>query len=230
MFKVHHVDHPNLIVVHYPAFAGGKFFINCLAHHPGIIPLINVRNQGYKWLLADIEPWAKEKLKINLINSTLPPIDKMKNWCDYELGHFEMWGVDCLELTHNQEPVPEQTRQLLDNYICFSVNHNISLNNYVKIKTELPNTKHIILNNSLKFQQLASQLKVNAAHTASINDFQVNDEQSFHVDVDSAWGNLDVASTMYTVMQCVTWLGLDQQQLNPNVYSFVENYFKLHQQ
>jgi hypothetical protein len=55
--SIKRMDHPNLVVVHYNQYAGGKFFINCLAHHEQVLPgLLEIVAAGRVFPLAAGEP------------------------------------------------------------------------------------------------------------------------------------------------------------------------------
>ena len=83
------MNHPNLVVVHYNSYAGGKFWINCLSHHMQAIPGLCVATPEHThdlWLLDNLDAVEIQSRKIARINSTLPPKDKLTKWCMFELG------------------------------------------------------------------------------------------------------------------------------------------------
>jgi hypothetical protein len=62
------MDHPNLVVVHYNQYAGGKFFINCLAHHDQVLPGLCVAAPVHTydhWIFESIDATEKTQRKIS---------------------------------------------------------------------------------------------------------------------------------------------------------------------
>jgi hypothetical protein len=225
MFTSYPLDHQNLTVVHFNAYAGGKFWINCLAHHPDAMPLFGKINNQH-WSNFDLDATLKHKLKLEHINKSLPPRDKMRDWVRYEHGHLEMWGdlIDgitgpgkCCELTNSLN--------LLVKYRCFTINHQTNLERFNTIRDNLPTVKHIVLVNARNFQERASVLK-GCNFNVPVHDHLLGLDNVFYVDVDNTWFDADI--TDFYVKQCWGWLGLPEIP-TPTLQSYIENYFTLHQ-
>jgi len=218
MFTSYPMDHPNLTVVHFNAYAGGKFWINCLAHHPDAMPLLG-KITDHHWSMCNLEDTFKQKLKLAHINSSLPSHDNLHRWCQYEHGHLEMWGVI------SSDAVPENSLRLLDQYHCFTVNHNVSVSRFQHIWDTFPLVKHIVLVNATKFQTLAAKLKSEDFDIIT-TDLPLDYNDVFYVNVDRIWFNLPLLGQ--TVRQCWDWLGLCEHT-RTDVYDYATRYFELHQ-
>jgi len=212
------MDHPNLTVVHFNAYTGGKFWINCLAHHPDAMPLLGRINDRH-WSMFNLEDSVKTQLKLAHIHSSLPSKDNLHKWCRYEHGHYEMWNESKIDT------VPENSLRLLDQYHCFTVNHDTSLSGVQNIKNTLPLAKHIVLVNASKFQALAAKLKA-ADFNIPTGEFPLDHSDVFYVDVDRIWFNLPLLAR--TVRQCWNWIGL-REYTSTDVYDYATRYFELHQ-
>lgn len=220
------MNHPNLAVVHYNSYAGGKFWINCLSHSPQAIPGLCVaapKHISDLWLLDDLDTDEIQRRKIARINSTLPPLDRLQKWCEFELGCSQFWGDTLKNLLESNRDISEYTIQLLDQYQCFIVNHRPQNAIAKEICDQLPKTKHILLTNATNFQNISMSKKQPdpwplTYHTTSEID-------AFVVDVDNTYMNVD--RTINRVKECLEYLGLDTE-LHPNIHSFVKRYFDLH--
>ena len=220
------MNHPNLVVVHYNSYAGGKFWINCISHHPGVIPGLCVAAPQHTvdlWLLDDIDAEEIQRRKIARINSTLPPADRMHEWCQVELGCNQFWGFNFYEfLTHDLE-IPTTTIHLLDQYRCFIVNHRPQDKLAKNICDQLPSAKHIIMKNASNFQNISMSKKQLEQWPMTYNT--TDEIDAFVVDVDNTY--LDVDRTIGRVKECLEYLGLSTE-LDPNIHNFVTKYFDLH--
>lgn len=230
MFIADPMDHPNLVVIHYPSYAGGKFWINCLAHHPHVLPLLgDTSAPENSWLFSSISDVVKQNLKIGLINKSLPPVEDMHNWSKYELGDGRMWGGTMSNLLnpHRGFEIPLESQILLDQYRCFVINHTVCLDQFNQINQAWPLAKHIVLHNTLKFQQLAAKLKQPdfpvPVGTDSL-DIRGN-ENVFYIDVDNTI--FDDNKVLRVVLNCLRCMGLDTD-LHPNINGYVTDYLKLH--
>jgi hypothetical protein len=217
------LDHPNLVVVHFNPYAGGKFWINCLAHHSAAMPLISNLHDRHR-AMFDLEDDLKQRLKLELINKTLPPPDELHQWCQYELGHFEMWGGSLEDLLqpNGSQLIDTKALKLLDQYKCFTINHGGLP--WHQVQAKLPNAKHIFLINSEQFQRQAAALK-DSTFVPGYTPLPEKISDVFYVDVDNTW--LDSNITKSCVGQCWQWMGLNPEPGYP-LSLYIENYFKLH--
>ena len=222
------MNHPNLVVVHYNSYAGGKFWINCLSHNPYAVPGLCVAEPQRpfdRWLLADLDLEEIQRRKIARINSTLPMTDDLKEWCMFELGCSQFWGDTLGNLLENDCTIPATTIQLLDQYRCFIVNHKPQDDTIDEIVKQLPQGKHILLTNAKNFQ-ITSMNKKQSNPWDMRYDTTTNFDDFFVVDVDNTY--MDTDRTINRVKECLEYLGLDTE-LDPNIHSFVTRYFDLHQ-
>ena len=222
------MNHPNLVVVHYNSYAGGKFWINCLSHSFHAVPGLCVaapKHISDLWLLDNLDSIEIQQRKIERINSTLPPAELMYDWCQSELGCAQFWGNTLRPLLNQDNIViPDTTIQLLNQYRCFIVNHQPDNITTKKICDQLPNTQHILLKNAKNFQHVSMSRK-------QLNPWQLtydttSEIDAFVVDVDNTYMNVD--RTIARVKECLQYLGLSTE-LDPNIHSFVTEYFDLHQ-
>ena len=225
MSNLHLMNHHNLIVVHFNSYAGGKFFINCLAHNPGILPGLCVASPIHtydSWLFKNLDDFAQRK--IARINSTIPPVGEMSKWPSYELGCTQFWGGLISQIIKGQDPSPESITLLKDN-ICFIVNHGVADSNIEQIVNIWPNARHIVLHNYTKFQTVAAKLK---SGKYSISEVTILDNPAFfNVDVDNTYTTVN--SVKLAVSNCIKWLGLDDK-LHVNLDSYIKRYLALHRQ
>lgn len=221
------MDHPNLVVVHYNQYAGGKFFINCLAHHTRVLPglCIAAPTHDYDHWIFDPAVTDKEQRKIDRINSTILPPDRMHEWAQYELGCIQFWGglygnwVD-------SAPTPNPwALKLLPDYRCFIINHSLDCKNFKRTEQFWPQAKHILLTNSTKFQRRSINLKSPVFSLIDTIDPYAF-KSVFTVDVDNTW--FDSTRTMTVVEQCLKWLGLDYAW-HSNMFNYIDRYFTAHQ-
>jgi hypothetical protein len=221
------MDHLNLVVVHYNQYAGGKFFINCLSHHARVLPGLCVAAPDYDYDHWIFDPGVtdKEQRKIDRINTTIAPPDRMHEWAQAELGCTQFWG-GLYGIWIHSEPNPNPCAlKLLPDYRCFIVNHDLDCANFAQTEKFWPRAKHILLTNSTQFQQRAMTLKspgFELKHTIDPYAFK----SVFVVDVDRTW--LDITHTITTVEKCLKWLGLDYAW-HHNMFGYINRYFSVHQ-
>jgi hypothetical protein len=227
MTAVDQMNHPNLVVVHFNSYAGGKFWINCLSHHAQVIPGLCVavpKHDVDLWLLDDLGPEEIQRRKIDRINYSLPPADDLMNWCKYELGCDQFWGCELNALLTEEHTIPHTSIQLLDRYRCFIVNHQVDDITCRMIFDKLYNARHVVLNNATGFQSLSMTIK--QPQPCELTYHVARDLDAFVVDVDDTYMN--TPRTIERVKDCLQYLGLSTE-LDPNIDSFVRRYFDLHQ-
>ena len=229
MTAIDQMNHPNLAVVHFNPYAGGKFWINCLSHHARAIPGLRVATPWHTedlWLLDDLSHEEIQRRKIVCINSALPPAGQMNQWRYFELGCTYFWGDVLPKILEGNHTIPNPPMQLLNQYQCFIANHRTDT---IGIKTtfdRFPNANHMLLTNAANFQQISRAKKQPSKRSWNLNwndDIDIDD--MFIVDVDNTY--LDVERTIDCVKDCLEYLGLSTE-LDPNIHSFVTRYFDLH--
>ena len=222
------MDHPNLVVVHYNQYAGGKFFINCLAHHEQVLPGLCVAAPVHTydhWIFEPIDATEKTQRKISRINGTIPDRENLHQWAQEELGCYQFWGWGFGELWSQPVQAVDYSLSLLNDYQCFIVNLDMDLDHYHKIQNIWPQARHIILYNESQFQQQAVKLK--SPDYGPLKTDQLPDNlDAFYFDVDNSQFNK--IKVIETTEQCLEWLGLNIN-VNSNIDQYVERYFAIHQ-
>ena len=223
------MDHPNLVVVHYNQYAGGKFFINCLAHHDQVLPGLCVAAPVHTydhWIFDPLDTAEKTQRKIARINSTIPDRENLHQWAGNELGCQQFWGWGLGQIF---DPLviqaPAESLTLLQDHRCFIVNHVMNINMYTKIKNLWPQARHIVLHNEREFQKRAVSLK-SPDYGPLTTDQLPRELDAFYFDVDRTQFNK--TAVIETTENCLAWLGLNIQ-VHSNIDHYVEQYFAIHQ-
>jgi hypothetical protein len=222
------MDHPNLVVVHYNQYAGGKFFINCLAHHEQVLPGLCVAAPVHTydhWIFESLSTEEKTQRKIERINSTIPDRRNLHQWAQGELGCHQFWGWGFGELWSVPVTAVDYSLSLLNDRRCFIVNHDMNLEHYHKIQRMWPQARHIILYNEREFQQQAVRLK-SPDHGLLTTDQLPQDLDAFYFDVDS--NQFNKQAIINETHRCLAWLGLNIQ-VHGNIDHYIEKYFAIHQ-
>ena len=221
------MDHPNLVVVHYNQYAGGKFFINCLAHHDRVLPGLCVAAPVHTydhWIFEPLSAVEKTQRKIARINTTIPEPDRMNFWAQRELGCQQFWGWGFGELWSQPVQAVDYSLSLLRDHKCFIVNHDMHISAFDRIQTLWPQARHIVLHNEKEFQQRAVKLK--SPNYGPVRTKQLpQDLEACYFDVDGT--QFDSTAVVKCAEQCLTWLGLDAT-VNDNIYHYIERYFSIH--
>jgi hypothetical protein len=222
------MDHPNLVVVHYNQYAGGKFFINCLAHHDQVLPGLCVASPVHTfdhWIFEPVSTAEKTQRKIARINSTIPDSSRMQFWAKHELGCQQFWGWGFGELWSMPVQAVDSSLSLLNDHRCFIVNHDMNMNTYNKIKYLWPQAKHIVLHNEREFQQQAVRLK--SPDYGYLNTAKLpQDLDAFYFDVDG--NQFNKTAIIANIEKCLAWLELNTS-VNSNINNYIERYFAIHQ-
>jgi hypothetical protein len=220
------MNHCNLVVVHFNPYAGGKFFINCLAHNPGILPGLCIASPIHtydNWLFENVD--NIEFRKIERINSTIPPPEDMLIWPSYELGCNGFWGAGFREIFIDGHTPGAEALKLLNSNICFIVNHQVADTIVEKCIDLCPNARHIILYNHTNFQKKASEIKSPDCQLSQMNTVPF-DSNFFYLDVDNTYTDLNTVKN--AVNRCIKWMKIDNN-LHNNINSYVTRYLDLHQ-
>jgi hypothetical protein len=224
------MDHPNLVVVHYNPYAGGKFFINCLAHHDQVLPGLCVAAPVHTydhWIFEPLSAAEKTQRKIERINSTIPEQSRMHFWAQHELGCQQFWGWGFGKLWSQPVQANHYSLSLLKQHQCFIVNHGMNRKNHHMIKKIWPQARHIVLYNESQFQQRAVQLKNHDPDFGHLKTEQLpRDLAAFYFDVDT--NQFDKQAIINQTELCLAWLGLDTQ-LHSNIHHYIDRYFAIHQ-
>ena len=223
------MNHCNFVVVHFNPYAGGKFFINCLSHNLGILPGLCVAAPEHmydNWLFENVDD--AELRKIERINSTIPPLEDMLIWPSYELGCDGFWGAGFREIFINGRTPGTEGIELLDNNICFIVNHQVIDTIVENFTKACPKARNIVLHNHKKFQKKAAKIKAPDCIVSQLSQLDTVPFNSnfFYVDVDNTY--IDVDTVKKTVNDCIKWLGLEIN-LHANLDSYIKKYLYLHQ-
>ena len=222
------MDHPNLVVVHYNQYAGGKFFINCLAHHDQVLPGLCVAAPVHTydhWIFEPLSAEEKTQRKITRINGTIPESQHLHQWAREELGCYQFWGWGFGELWSQPVQANDYSLSLLNDYRCFIVNHDMNLDHYHKIQRMWPRARHIVLHNERRFQHQAVRLKSPGYGPLKTTQLP-RDLDAFYFNVDAT--QFDKTAVIASTEQCLEWLGLNIS-VNENIYNYIRRYFAIHQ-
>jgi hypothetical protein len=211
--------HPNLIVVHYRPYQGGKFFINCLAHHYKVMPQLDTSCY-----------LSGQDFKIQQIHNSLPPPEHLRKWEKFELGCRSFWGGKLTELLQRTQQPNSVSTELLSQYRCFIINHMTNPERLDLIDLNLPMARHIVLTNADEFCKTSIEKKAPLDYdpklsTGSFERHMFTNRNAFFLDVDSAYSNSTQLITQ--LHRCLIWLGLDTE-LDPTVSQFIDQYRWLH--
>jgi hypothetical protein len=222
------MDHPNLVVVHYNQYAGGKFFINCLAHHDQVLPGLCVAAPVHTydhWIFEPLSAEQKTQRKIERINSTIPEQSRMHFWAQHELGCQQFWGWGFGHLWSQPVQAVDYSLTLLRSHRCFIVNHVMNINEFDRITKLWPQARHIVLHNETQFQHRAVQFK--SPDYGTLKTAQLpRDLEAFYLDVDGT--QFDPTAVIENTESCLEWLKLDAN-VNSNIYNYMKRYFAIHQ-
>jgi len=153
---------PNVILVYYPAFAGGKFIMNSLSLSKHCVipdPKYALHDLAYTTFDSDYY-----QFKIESILSSLPPLTNLTDWRRYELREWQLAGITNNDYgnktveslrDHKFNPMLEQVVNS-GRYHCF-LSH--FYNETIGFKQVWPNAKLISLVNWKKFVKLAGTFK-----------------------------------------------------------------------
>jgi len=189
--------------------------------------------------MPQLDQHRRQSHKLQHIHDSLPPVDSVDQWVNYELGCRDFWGVNLHDIM-NRGLVPDADAiKLLDHYKCFIVNHSCHPDFVSKLQKDLPQAFHIVLSNGQRFLELAVKLKQpgasmtewlerNRMDPKAYMKFPVHtytDPQLFVVDVDRVY--FDRSAVKPQVEQCLKEMGLSTD-LDPSLENFIDRYFDLH--
>lgn len=217
---IHQLAHPNLIIVHYRPYQGGKFFINCLAHHLAVMPQLDTSLYV-----------PGNDFKIQQIHNSLPPPEHLRKWEKFELGCRSFWGGTLTELLGRTQQPNAVSTELLSQYRCFIVNHMTNPERLDTIDQALPRARHIVLVNADEFCKISIDIKAPPDYDLNLSKgsfakHMFTNRDAFFLDVDLAYS--ESTQLIVQLHRCLAWLDLDTE-LDPALPSFIKQYFLLHQ-
>lgn len=220
------MNHPNLVVVHYNQYAGGKFFVNCLAHNNNVLPGITIASpEPYdSWALGNLPNREKIRCKIKRINQTIP--NNLLEWTQHELGCINFWGAFYYQLVDDHEPVNTIAVDLLKGHTCFLISHLMS--KVTESVTKMPRARHIFLHNARNFQELSAKIKCPYYDDPEFKLLFEDPPEipgAFYLDVDATY--FDTKKTISEVERCIRWLGRPVE-LDANLPDYITRYWEIH--
>lgn len=225
---------PNLILLYYPPFAGGKFVSNSLSlSRYCILPDIKFAPLDLGYTTFDNSYY---EFKLNAVLSTLPPPDQVRNWRRYEFKEYMIHGLynndyGEYELNYFQNfkftPLLENLLKSNRDHCFVSHYHNVALG----FKSVWANCKIITLVNWFKFIKIAGTLKHSEnediiKHLDYLIDHQTSlPHQSYIFDVDNSMFN----RRNYLLSMKILYDGLGYDDHNPDLLSkYYDEYRFLH--
>ena len=127
-----------LILMHFPAYSGGKFIANCLSLSKHTQPMTLQQLDYLSSVQDDYE------CRLNLVLQTLPAHDKISEWQKYEFSDFEFHKTD------NSIKIYNSLDHFRTIHSCSNIEEWLQLHENIVI---------ITLVNIVKFQKLAYTLK-----------------------------------------------------------------------
>ena len=213
------LDHPNLIVVHYRPYQGGKFFINCLAHHRKVMPQLDTNLYV-----------VGRDFKIQQIHNSLPPPEHLQKWERFELGCRSFWGGMLTGILQQTVEPNTVAVDLLNQHCCFIINHVTNSSRLTAINQTLPRAKHIVFINADEFCKMSIKKKAPLDYNLNLSagsfaKHMFTNHDAFFLDVDTAYSDLTQLTAQ--LHRCLKWLGLDTE-IDPSLEDFIDRYFDLH--
>jgi len=154
------------VIVHYPAFAGGKFISNCLSLSKYACPQ---ETEAANYLCDYPDDY---KYRLNKVMQTIPTKDKMLQWRGgVEFGDVELYGKTfnqwcCGIQTHD---INDTTKKLINSQLNFFIVAHGDATTVKTLLTVWPNAKIIVLYNFTDFIKIAVNLKSKSSTTDSGN-------------------------------------------------------------
>lgn len=156
-----------IVIVHFPAFSGGKFLMNCLSLSRHCVPQ---NTTAARYLIDHPDDYD---YRLHSVCSTLPtPLD-MQNWREkWEFGDTEFYQgavSEHLEAWYENRPTPidDFLQSLIQNNLCFFMTSHGGWSNVKAIVKAWPHARIILLINSARFWSLAVKLKQRPTLTQS---------------------------------------------------------------
>jgi len=147
----------NVILVFFPAYAGGKFVSNCLSLSDNVLP------QDINYACELIDDSTPER-RLEIIKSTLPPASDMLKWREYELGDHRLYGtifrlygtIFNEKHPYDKAAVYPAMSKVIDSQKYFFFMGHFHLDTILAL---WPNAKILVLENFKEFQKLAVSVK-----------------------------------------------------------------------
>lgn len=217
-----------LIILQYRQFSCGKFLSNILSYNKNFIPQYRLsgKHDLSNEVFYDIEN------KHNTIIDTLPPIDKLNNWLDYELGCQKFFGFNILrgttaltmtELKRSDQMYNKTKDLLLDDKVhSFAMAHTDP--HFNAWKGVFPLSKHIQLINDSDINIISRKMKSDKP-PLEVGKFSIRaDSHKFDI------GTLfDKQRFFSEVSKLLTSLELDDISLDDRVNIYYDRYVSLYE-
>jgi len=230
-----------MIILVYPTYTGGKFIANCLALSRHCVvqsePLARLDLKFKKF-----DPTYYE-FKLKSVMKSLPPIDNMRNWFDYEFGCDKLYGIhEDFYKENNIKTIRERISCnvvlndiLTQGKLSCTITHDYRT--LMKQMLIYPQAKIIEFKNFDNFRALAATLK-SSKHTLTDNgyisarEYYYKDQEfyqldSFMIDVDNTFMEWHPFNQM--MQELYDYLGFDDYN-SELVYKFWVAYTNLHRE
>lgn len=145
-----------LIILFFPAYAGGKFLSNCLAlskfatFQNAELALIDIK-------LRESKDYYNWKLKTAL--KSLPTMEQISSWLKYEYGCDKLFNWSAHDENFSEEQISYAVKLLsnLNDTNFFIVSHGYD--DLCRVKKYFSNAKILILTDYLKFIEISYKIK-----------------------------------------------------------------------
>ena len=150
------------IIVYFPVYTSGKFIINCLSQSDQTIPLSDVGREITQPLLDTTSKLESYKLRDELIASTIPPEDQLKQWGNYELSDVHLYlDLESGAIYHNSKDdiinmLTSRTNDITNSGKYFFIIAHDAPHGQLSL---FPNASIIIVENYQPIQDIALRIK-----------------------------------------------------------------------
>lgn len=217
-----------IVIVAFPAFAGGKFIMNCLALSRHCVP------QQTSIARHLIKHPADYNYRFEAVCSTLPPQWDLQNWRQkWEFGDTEFYKGsvrDMLESWINDRPSPVDflLKDLIERNLCFFMTSHGGWTDVKSLLRVWPHARIILLINYARFWSLAIRLKqkTNANQSYHLRDYAGNEcQDSYDLLRGPDWPDWKLfESNNYDIDKTSTYV-----TLNTDICNEIKQYYGWHE-
>jgi len=154
------------VIIHFPAFAGGKFISNCLSLSKYACPQ-DPEAATYLCNYPDDYVYRLKK-----VMQTIPTKNKMLQWrSGIEFGDIQLYGKGCKhwEYGYQTQDINDTVQKLINSQLNFFITAHGDANTVSTLLTVWPNAKVIVLYNFTDFVNIAVKLKTKSGNNDSGN-------------------------------------------------------------
>jgi hypothetical protein len=208
-----------ILLAFWPSYGGGKFVVNCLGFNDAFCPPLHMKYGDTK------ESYLSRRIPDAF--KTIPPIDDLHNWVNYERRCGDLWGTSFQSLIRHDKVIPDITpffKEILKEKYCFMFIHNPNI--LIPLQSILPNAKTLEITNVGKFYKIAIKVK-KADPTLYGNSDLISPPPlgDFLFDMDNSVFSFD---TFYQELKrCCEWLNVSAD-FDKRLREYYDAYMSIH--